>query len=275
MSNFRKSVPAPTIVGAGAPTPKKGLVNVIYIDDILTYPFRDSGNVRMLGNLILKAAAVVHTLYLTPSSQKASFEIEGDEDNEGFMKKFEAQHPGNSIEYNEFLQNGLGKGFVVVYGAGCGDSQGYIYGSPCNPMKIKGSFEDSKDGTKHIVIFEQSQKDRYVPGFYDGELGYASNYEAPAAAVDFLIANGPIIQLPSLDVTAAITAASIDQAHDTIISLIGGGGADPATLSSGAQGEVTVILKDDTTWVALENATISLKTYKAGAVTYLIEVSRA
>lgn len=60
-----------------------------------------------------------------------------------------------------------------------------------------------------------------------------------------------------------------------MVSLIGGGGVAPATLDSGIQGVVTVILVNDTTWTGLENAVINLLVYKAGAITYLIEQSRS
>ena len=275
MTNFRKSVPAPTIVGAGAPTPKNGLVTIMYSDDVLTFPLRDTNGVVMLGNIVLKANAKMYQLYLTPSTQKGSHEIEGDEDMEGFIKKFEGQHPGDSLEVNEFVQNGLGEGFIVLYGVGCGDSQGKVLGDPCNPMKLKGSYTDDKDGRKHILQFEQTYKDRYLAGFYDGEITLASNYEAATVDLDVIIANGVVYQLPALAVTDAITAASIDFEHNTIVSLIGGGGTAPATLDSGIQGVVTVILANDTTWTALEDAVINLLVFKAGATTYLIEQSRS
>jgi len=275
MTTFRKSVPAPTQVGAGAPTPKKGLVTIMHSADVLTFPVRDANGVVMLGNIVLKAGAKMLQLYLTSSTQKGSHEIEGDEDMEGFIKKFEGQHPGDSLEVNEFVQNSLGEGFIVIYGIGCGNSQGKVLGDPCNPMKLKGSYADDKDGRKHILQFEQTYKDRYVAGFYNGAITLASNYVAATVDLDLLVANGPVYQLPSLAVTDAVTGASTDLAHNTIVSLIGGGGVAPATLDSGIQGVVTVILANDTTWTGLEGAVINLLVYKAGAITYLIEQSRS
>lgn len=275
MTNFRKSVPKPTMIGAGAPTPKKGLVTFMHSDDVLEFPVRDANGVIMLGNIVLKAGSKMHQLYLTSSSQKGSHEIEGEEDNEGFVKKFEGTHPGDSLEVNEFVNNSLGEGFIIIYGIGCGNSQGKVLGTPCNPMKLKGSYADDKDGRKHTLMFEQTYKDTVLAGFYDGAITLADNFVAPTVDVDMTVANGFAFQLPALATTDAITAASIDHDHNAIVSLIGGGGADPATLSSGAQGSVTVVLKDDTTWTALSNAVISLKVFKAGATTYLIEQSRS
>lgn len=275
MTTFRKSVPTPTMVGAGAPTPKKGLVTIIHSDDVLTFPVRDTNGVLMLGNIVLKGASKMLELYLTPSSQKASHEIQGDEDMESFIKKFEGQHPGDSLEVNEFVQNSLGEGFIIIYGVGCGDNQGKVLGSPCNPMTLKGTYSDDKDGRKHILQFEQSYKDRYVAGFYNGSITLASNYVSSTVALALLIANGVVQQLPSLAITAAITVASIDLVHNTVVSLIGGGGVAPATLPAGIGGVVTVVLTNGTTWTALDKAVINLLVYKAGATTYLIEQSRS
>lgn len=275
MTTFRKSVPAPTIVGAGAPAPKKALVTVIFSEDVLDFPLRDANGVKMLGNIVLKAGSKMHQLYLTSSTQKSTSEVEGDEDNEGFVLMFEGAHPGDSLEVNEFVQNSLGQGYIIIYGKGCGDEQGKVLGDPCNPLKLKPSFTDDKDGRKHSLVFQQTYKTRYVAGFYDGEITLASNYEAPTVDLALTKANGAIYQLPSLDLTDAVTAASIDHDHGTILSFVGGGGADPATLSNGVQGVVTMVLKDATDWVALENAVISLQVFKSGATTYLIEQARS
>lgn len=196
MTTFRKSVPAPTQVGAGAPTPKKGLVTIMHSADVLTFPVRDANGVVMLGNIVLKAGAKMLQLYLTSSTQKGSHEIEGDEDQEGFVKKFEGQHPGDSLEVNEFVQNSLGEGYIVIYGIGCGNSQGKVLGDPCNPMKLKGSYTDDKDGRKHILMFEQTYKDRYLAGFYNGEITLASNYVSVTSGLALLAANGVVQQLP-------------------------------------------------------------------------------
>jgi len=54
---------------------------------------------------------------------------------------------------------------------------------------------------------------------------------------------------------------------------MGGGGDDPATLSSGVLAN-SAILKDGVAWVGLEGAVINFQVFDAGANKYLIEVSR-
>lgn len=275
MTTYRKSVSAPAKAGAGAPKPKKGKISVIYVDDILTFPERDAGGVKMLGNIVLKPGAKMHYLYMTPSTQKITDEITGDEDFEAFEKKAEGIHPGNSLDIREYRANGLGVGVILVFGAGCGKSSGDVIGTPCNPMKLKGSYSSDNEGVKNTMMYEASLPDSTPIGYYEGEITLAENYVASSVALDLTKVNGVVQQLPALDTTDAITAASIDFDNGTIISLIGGGGADPATLDVGAQGSVTVVLLNGTQWVALSKAVINLEVVSAGATTYLIERSRA
>lgn len=274
MTSYRKSVAAPAKAGAGAAKPKKGLITVIYADDVLSFPERDGGGVKMLGNIVLKAGAKMHSLYMTPSSQKLNDEIVGDEDMEAFEKKAEGVHPGNSLAIREFRANNLGEGLILIFGEGCGDNKGDVIGTPCNPMKLKGSYSNDNDGVKNVMQFEAAQSDAEPIGYYEGEIILAENFVAADVDLELTKVNGPVQQLPALAATDAITATSIDLDNGTVVSLIGGGGADPATLDVGVQGAVTVVLLNGTQWVALEAAIINLEVVKGGATTYLIERSR-
>jgi hypothetical protein len=274
MTNFRKSVPKPQ-GGSGTAKPKKGLLTLIYAADVLSEPARDSKGVRMVGNFVLTGTAKMETLYATPSTQKFTQEIEGDEDMEGFVKKLEAIHPADNLEINEFVQNNIGVPVIIIFGDGCGAAAGRVLGSVCNPMKLKGSAANDNEGRKNTLMYEQSVKDDKVAGFYYGEITLASNFVASTVDLALTVSDGPVQQLPSLAATDAVTAASIDLSNGTIVSLIGGGGADPATLDVGAQGAVTVVLLNGTQWVALDKAIINLEVIDGGATTYLIERSRA
>lgn len=276
MTTFRKSVPKPAVVGAGAPNPKKGEVSVIYADDILSFPGRDANGVKMVGNIVLKPGAKVHKLYATPTSQKASHTIEGDEDAEQFKLKFEGTHPGDSLEVNEWVQNALGQGFIIIYGTSCGSETRKCLGTPCNPMKLKGEFMDDKDGVKHALNFEQYQGDRLLAGYYEGSLNFAENFQvALVTAIAANAANGFAYQLPSTEAEAVIAFADMELTHGQVLSLIGGGGAAPSVLSAGVSGPVTVVLSEGQDWTALKDAVINLQVFEAGAVTYLMEVSRS
>jgi hypothetical protein len=273
MSGYRKSVPKPQR-GSGTAKAKKGNLTVIYTDDILTEPSRDSNGVKMIGNFVLVASAVMHSLYAVPSSQKFTQEIDGEEDMEGFVKKLEAIHPADDLAINEFVQNNIGVGVVIIFGDGCGDASGRVLGSKCNPMKLKGSSENSNEGRKNTLMYEQSVKDDKVAGFYDGEITLAENSTAADETLDLTVANGAVQQLPAFTADEAITAAATDLENGTIVSLIGGGGSGPGTLDAGAANSIEVILLNATQWVALKDAVINLEVVKGGATTYLIERSR-
>lgn len=275
MNAYRKSVgrPAP---GAGAPKPKNSLVTVVYAEDIASFPISDENGVKTLGNIVLKTGAKMHTLYETDDSQKASHTIEGDADAEGFLKKFEGSHPGDSLEINEFVQNSIGQGMIVIYSAECGSEWKKVIGTPCNPLYLKGEFTDDKDAVKHTLNFEQRKRDRFVAKFYNGELIYQDNHVATTAALAINAANGVVYQLPPSDVAdSEISFTEVALDNKKVISIIGSGGEEPSTLSNGVSGPVTVLLDTGLDWIAYKNAVINLQVFNAGGTKYLIELSRS
>lgn len=274
MTNFRKSVPQPA-PGAGAPKPKKPNVTIVFVDDILVFPPSDTGGVKMLGNIILKDGARMERVYATIDTQKASHTFEGDPDKEGFLKAFEGSHPGDELAINEYIQNTIGVGVVVIYDVDCNTGLRKVMGTPCNPLYLKPEFMDDKDGVAHMLKFEQRMRDRFVAKFYEGDLMFAENYVSDNFALAITDANGPVYRLPSSpDEDTDVTVASMTQEHKKVVSLIGSGGENPATLSGGVSGPVTVLLSNGTPWVALKDATINLQVFDAAATTYLIELSR-
>ena len=276
MANFRKSVPKPA-PGSGAPKPKNGIVKVVYAADISVFPPSDSNGVKMEGNIALKAGAKVETLYLTDDTQKLSHSTEGDADAEGFLKKAEASHPGDSLEINEFVQNTIGEGVILFVDIECNGTGYKVLGTPCNPMYLKGELTDDKDGVKHMFNFEQRRRDRFVAKFYDGALPLTEPFMNPAFAVDYRQVVNPsgTYNLPASTVAdTEVTINGADGTHNRVITLVGGGGAEPATLSDGINGPVTVHLKNGTDWVALKGAVINFRIF-TGVTYHLFEISRA
>jgi hypothetical protein len=272
-----KSVAKPLNSSAGAPTPKEPNVTLVRTRDILAWPTPDAGGVNLLGNYVLKAGAKMLQLYLTPSKTSSGFESEGDEDAVGVSQKYEGSHPGNSIEIREFILAALGEDFIIISGT-CRDTNKTSYGTKCSPMKLKPTFSENGDGTMHAMVFEQYMRTDQVPYNYTGTIEFAVAYPVVGDAISLLVANGTSYQLAANAVTAALDVDAFDLVHGTVVSLIGGGGADPATLASGVTvgtPSVEVVLKDDTSWIALQNATISLEVFEAGATTYLIERARS
>ena len=275
MTTFRRSVPRPA-AGSGAPKGKNANVSLIHVDDILGFPGTDMNGVKLVGNIVLKDGATVVRVYMTDVNQKASHAYEGDPDAGGYKKKFEATHPGDELEINEFIQNNNEEAFIIVYDTECGSNLKKVIGLPCNPVYLKGEFLDDNAGVKHTLMFEQRRHDRHVAKFYEGELSFAANNVSPDTSLVLATASGFVYQLPEVDTAdtdVTITSSNIE--HKKVVSFIGGGGAEPATLAGGVSGPVTVLLDNGTEWVALKDAVIHFEVYDAGSVVYLKELSRS
>lgn len=273
MTYLRINVAKPSGSSPGASAPKEPNLVLVADDDILFEPMRNSKGVKLEGNYIIKPGAKMIEVYMTPSKSKASYESDGDEDAVSIKQKFECEHPGNELEIAEFAQNWLGVNCRLIYGS-CTDNFRKVLGTKCAPIQMKPSLQDDADARKHVFVFEQTASSKWVPGHYTGALVFADPFAvADAGAVAVTLANGPIYKLPSLAVTEPVVFSNIEQEHGTIITLMGGGGVDPATLASGVLAN-GAILKDGVAWVGLEGAVINLQVYDAGANKYLIELSR-
>lgn len=259
--------------GSGAAAPKDPNVTFIATKDILTWPARDSKEVLMVGNFVLKPNPKMVSVYLTPSKTKAGYESDGDEDAISIKPKFEGEHPGDELEINEFIAAWMGEPCIIISGS-CQDPFRKVTGTKCAPVQLKPAGQDDNDARKHMLVFEAFAKTKWLPGHYRGDIPTITPFAVPlVTAVAVNSANGYLYKLPSLAVTASIAFTELTLNHGDIITLIGGGGVDPATLATGVT-DKKAILKDGTNWVALENAVINLQVFKNGALTFLVELSR-
>lgn len=267
------NVAKPAGKSAGAAAPKEPNVTIIATKDIATWPQRDDKGVLITGNYILNAGAKAISVYMTSSKIKAPYESDGDEDSISVKHKFEAEHPGNELAINEFVQNWMGEPCIVIHGS-CADAFKKVAGTKCAPLQLKPSGQDDNDGRKHMLVFEQFAKTAWLPGHYTGAIPTVAPFVVVSStALALSPANGYVYQLPSLAITASIAIATTTLAHGDIVTLIGGGGVAPATLATGVA-DKSALLVDGTTWVGLAGATINLKVFKSGAVTLFEEISR-
>lgn len=260
------------VTSPGASAAKNEII--IMEAETVQFPASDDGGVLLVGNFVLDAGEKMVKLYSTKSKTEASMETEGDEDSMSFKSKFMAQYPGNSKEVKEFVQFWNGKNIIILHRA-CGETDWEVMGTPCAPLQLKATKQDNNDARFYNMTFEPFAKSGFVPKIYQGTTVFADPF-APVtvAAVPLTTANGQLYKLPTLAVTDVVTFGSVTLAHDSIVTLIGSGGVAPATLPNGVAGSVTVLLKNGTTWTAINKATIHLKVFKAGATTYLVETSR-
>ncbi|MBO2546096.1 hypothetical protein J0871_16895 [Salegentibacter sp. BDJ18] len=272
-----KSVPKPARRSAGAPSPKEPNLTAIRSSDILAWPAIGLGGVVMNGNFVLKEGFKMLQIYLTPSKQAGTGESEGDEDAVGITQRYEGSHPGNGVEIREFVQGALGEDWILISGT-CRDNNKTVYGTKCSAMKLQPGYSDNNEGTMWNLVFEQYQRTDQVPYNYTGTLSFDEPVLVDPTAINLTVANRFRYQLEGSEVVdTAVEFASNELDHGQIVSLIGGGGAEPAVLSNGAglaEPNIEVILAEGSDWVALKNATISLEVFKAGATTYLIEKTR-
>jgi len=259
-------------ISPGSAAPKNTIVLVEAQD--LIFPESDSKGVKLIGVPTLVEGGKFITIYSTKSKTEASMETDGDEDMMNFASKFVAQHPGNGLPLKEFVQNWTGKDIVIFHKA-CGDNFWEVMGTPCSPLQLKATKQDNNDGRFFNLSFEPFAKSGFVPKHYEGDIPFELPHAiADIEDVDLTVANGIQYKVPSLDVTAALSVGSIDLAQGTHITFIGGGGDAPATIANGVAGEVTVLLKNGTTWTALSGAMIHFQVFLAGATKYLVELSR-
>ncbi len=276
MSYIRKNVTKGATPGSGAASPKDPNVAVYLAEDIISMPVRDGAGVKMEGDFVLAAGKTPIAVYMTGVNQDQGFETDGDVDAEQIKQMFTATHPGDSLDAHEFYQNHLGMDLVIVTGD-CSTPTKRVFGSQCTPMRMKANFKANNEKTGFEFTFEQIQSSRFVPGKWDGVVAYAAP-TATDVTLALLVATGYQYKVEELAVTAAISVTSIDLAHGSKVTLIGSGGAGPATLSTGsldgAPATINAILKDGTQWVALAGATITLEVFVESAKTYLIERNR-
>ncbi len=251
----------------GAAAPKDPNVTIVRVEDILLFPERNSLGVLMEGSFVMKPNAYMFQVYMTPSTIDAPYTTEGEEDGDQFKHTFKGDHPGDDLEIAEFIQNNTGRDLIIVYGS-CADKTRRVMGSKCAPMKLKTEGVDNKDGRKKALSFEQVVGTGYVPGHYEGDIVLEDPFNA--VGHDLTIgANSLMQKLPSSAAETDITVTTITAETDSIVTLIGGGGAVAATLEPSAN----VLLKGGANWTALDGAVIHFKVFE-GANKMLIETSR-
>lgn len=270
--NVNLSKPAGISPGTGS---GKDRVVIVNADDVLVYPPRDDKGVKVAGTFVLRDNAKMIEIYTTKSKGEATVESDGDEDSINIKQMFKCQHPGNSLEVKEFIQNWLGKN-VYVFHTSCADGFAEVMGTPCAPLQVKPAKQDSNDGRFWTLNFEAYASSQYLPGHYLGDFVF----EAPATVADATVIDidTAVNTQYKLAATTSATAAAFDAVsanHGDIVTLIGQGGTTATTLAQNIVGTKLVVLKSGTTWTALDGSVIHLQIFKAGAVTIFTELSRA
>ena len=256
--------------GSGTPTPKKGEAILLLVKEILKMPTIAADGVSYEGSVIMKQDSTFSSIYMTPTTQDAAYDSSGDTDGMGRKNKFIGMYPGTDKEFMKFLKENLDEEFIIMYGP-CESTEKKVMGTPCNPMKLKVSGVDNKDGNKNTLTFEEEIISNMGIMFYNGSITFfAPRTSSEALALDK--DTGLIVQLNSAAITAAVVVTGTDLEDGTTVTLIGGGGIAPLTLDNQLT-EPIVLLKNATTWVASKDAAIDFRVVKSDKI-YLVEISR-
>lgn len=270
---IRKNVNKSAVPGAGAATAKDPNVAIFKTEDIVSMPTRNGAGVLAEGSFVMKPGKFPIYVYMTGVNQNLGYQTEGEVDKEQILTNFVGNHPGDTLDVHEFVQNHLGEDLIIVVGS-CNDPYKRILGSKCAPMRLKNNFTSNNEGNTSEMTFEPTQATRFVPAWWQGEIPYSAPFAVPAESIDMLKANGYQYQMGPFAVTDDIEVGSIDLDAGSRVTILGGGGVAPATLSEGTAGAVDVLLKNGTTWTALAGASITLEVYETGGGTVLIERDR-
>lgn len=258
----------------GSAAPKNEII-FIEAETIVSFPRPDEGGVRLQGSFVLEDDEKMVKVYSTKSKVDAPMETDGDEDMTSFKPKLVLMHPGNKVEVKEFVQFWTGRNIVALHKA-CGETHYEVMGTPCAPLQLKAAKQDNNDGRGWTLTLEPFAKTGFVPQVYEGAVVFTDPTQVPAGSnLELTTANGLQYEIGADTTGSAIEAAgSVTLEHGQVVTLIGKGGTTPSVLASGVAGVVTTILANATSWTALAKHVIHLKVFKAGATTYLIEVSR-
>lgn len=166
---------------AAAPVPKDANVRFILVKDlakdattgeITGYPARDKNGkgVKITGNFQFAADKKATGVYCTPSTISRNDTSEGEDDAVSFIHNFVGHHPGDSLAFNEWVQENINEDFIIVTNE-CSDSTGTrVHGTPCNPMKMTFEGQDNNEAKKGILTFAQKMRSKLKSAHYYGAL---------------------------------------------------------------------------------------------------------
>ncbi len=156
MAYTKASVARPSGMPGAGLHPQDELI-LIDADDIATFPARDADGVSIADPVVLATGATGITIYMTPGTYTVESNSDGDPDEEGFQPSIQASHPGNSPEIMKFKSNWLGKRIIAILKF-CNGGTPWLFGSPCNPMRLQAAYSGTKDSNRNQFTLRQTSK---------------------------------------------------------------------------------------------------------------------
>lgn len=103
---------------------------------------------------------------MTPGTYTVESNSDGDPDEEGFQPSIQASHPGNATAIKKFKSNWLGKRIIAILKF-CDGSTPWIFGSPCNPMRLSAAYTGNNTSNRNQFTLRQTSKGEDI-GEYSG-----------------------------------------------------------------------------------------------------------
>lgn len=138
---------------AGRPVSFKDKIVLIEVDDIASFPARDTNGILISSNITLKAGKTAIQMYSIPKTLKAYNAPEGDPDKKGYIQHLEFEHPGDELKYNEFAENCINKNFIAIIGKFDGTGK-RVLGTPGCPLQFSDEGKNDSEAVTNTVKFE-------------------------------------------------------------------------------------------------------------------------
>ncbi|MEA4975981.1 MAG: hypothetical protein VB046_09625 [Paludibacter sp.] len=122
--------------------------------DVETYT-RDDKGVKV-NAFAFKTGKTPIGIYATPTTQNVYHQAAGASDGRSFIHHCDFEHPGDALEFNEFMENNSNVPLGVIQ-VPCGSSTDCrIAGLPCNPLEItQDNGQANNEATKHAIQMTQ------------------------------------------------------------------------------------------------------------------------
>lgn len=138
---------------AGRAKGKRSYLIVFDWRDVQTHT-RDDKGVKVTAFAFLPDKKPIG-VYATPTTQNVYHQAAGASDGRSFIHHCDFEHPGDALEFNEFIENNSNTPLGVIQ-VPCQGNDGRIAGLPCNPLEItQDNGQANNEATKHAIQMVQ------------------------------------------------------------------------------------------------------------------------
>lgn len=121
-------------------------------------PETSERGILAISEIQLQNGAEFYELYLTPSTQKNSSDIQGDLGSKGWMNSVTGTFPGTRLSITEWMHNNINEPFVAIQKY-CGTDY-KIIGTKMNPLFLTGKLSEDKDSNLSEITLTAAKKSK-------------------------------------------------------------------------------------------------------------------